>query len=70
MNGIAAIAEKQGLDADLLYKRCDPAEFPFRTTAELESLSEILGQERAVEAVQFGLGIRRQGFNLFLYGSP
>lgn len=70
MNGIAAIAEKQGLDADLLYKRCDPAEFPFKTTAELEDLSEILGQERAVEAVEFGLGIQRQGFNLFLYGSP
>lgn len=69
MNGIATIAEKQGLATEVLYKRCDPAKLPFRTTAELEGLSEILGQERALEAVRFGLAIERQGFNLFLLGS-
>lgn len=61
--------EKKALGADALCKRRDPARLPFKTTAELESLSEILGLERAIGAVQFGLGIQRQGFNLFLFGS-
>jgi hypothetical protein len=70
MNGIATIVEQQSLPANLLYKRCDSSRLPFKTIAELEGLHEIPGQNRAVEAVQFGLGIQRQGFNLFLLGSP
>ena len=56
------------LPADALYRRCDPAKFSFATTDELESLDDILGQARAVEAVTFGIGMRRQGYNLFLLG--
>ena len=56
------------LPADALYRRCDPAKFSFATTAELEILEDILGQARAVEAVTFGIGMRRQGYNLFLLG--
>ena len=56
------------LPADALYRRCDPAKFSFATTDELESLEDILGQARAVEAVTFGIGMRRQGYNLFLLG--
>jgi lon-related putative ATP-dependent protease len=63
------MADSKSLAAELLYKRCDPKQLPFKTTAELEDLGEILGQPRAMEAVQFGLGIRREGFNLFLFGS-
>jgi lon-related putative ATP-dependent protease len=48
--------------------RCDPAQFAFETTEELEDLSGILGQERAVEAVRFGISIQRQGYNLFALG--
>jgi lon-related putative ATP-dependent protease len=51
-----------------LYRRCDVTRFSFKSTAELEDLSEFVGQERALEAVQFGVGIRRHGFNLFLLG--
>ena len=56
------------LTPEALYKRCDPAEFTFETTADLEDLKEILGQDRAVEAVRFGMGIQRQGYNLFALG--
>jgi lon-related putative ATP-dependent protease len=51
-----------------LYRRCDPTQFTFETTAELEDLAEVIGQPRAVEAVRFGVGIRRDGFNLFVLG--
>ena len=53
---------------EALYRRCDIARFQFKNTAELEDLSEYIGQDRALEAVRFGVGIRRQGFNLFLLG--
>ena len=33
-------------------------------------MDEILGQERALEAVEFGIGIRQKGFNLFVLGPP
>jgi lon-related putative ATP-dependent protease len=56
------------LEPAALYQRCDPTQFTFETTADLEDLTEVIGQERAVEAVRFGIGIRREGFNLFALG--
>ncbi len=57
------------LTAERLYRGCDPAELPFESTAELEPLGEQLGQQRAVEALEFGLSIPHEGFNIFLLGS-
>src|SRR5215510_10604399 len=51
-----------------LYRHCDPTQFAFETTVELEDLAEVIGQPRAVEAVRFAVGIRRAGFNLFVLG--
>jgi lon-related putative ATP-dependent protease len=56
------------LKPDALYQRCDQTQFPFATTAELEDLSETTGQARAMEAVRFGIGIRREGYNLYALG--
>ncbi len=58
------------LDADQLCKRCDPAQFSFETTAELDADTEIVGQARAVDAVRFGIDMRRTGYNLFVLGEP
>ncbi len=58
----------QPLEARQLRQTCDPAQFDFETTAELEDLSEIVGQERAVDAILFGIGIQREGYNLFALG--
>jgi len=38
--------------------------------AELEPLAQPLGQERALEAIEFGVDIDQHGFNLFLIGEP
>ena len=51
-----------------LYRRCDPAKFDFETTRELEDPDGILGQPRAVAAVEFGVGIERDGYNIFAFG--
>lgn len=50
--------------------RCDPAWLPFETTDELAEMREIVGQSRAVAAVQFGVEMRRDGYNLFVLGPP
>jgi lon-related putative ATP-dependent protease len=51
-----------------LYQHCDPSQFTFATTSELDDLAESLGQARARDAIEFGLGIRREGYNLFVLG--
>lgn len=60
--------DQQPLGPEKLYQRCDIAGFRFKSTVELEDLSEFVGQDRALEAIRFGVGIRGQGFNLFLLG--
>jgi len=49
--------------------RLDPATLPFETTDELKPLKEIIGQQRGVEAFQFGIGIDRPGYNVFVTGA-
>ncbi|MBX3052904.1 MAG: AAA family ATPase [Caldilineaceae bacterium] len=53
-----------------LNTRTDPDSFAFTTTADLEPLSDIIGQERAVAAVEFGINMRHAGYNIFALGSP
>jgi len=56
------------LSTDQLYTRCDPDQFDFADTGELEPLTRLIGQDRAVQAVEFGVGIRHEGYNLYAMG--
>ena len=58
------------LPASALRRPCSPDQFRFETTAELPELPVAIGQERAVEAIQFGVGMRHEGYNLFAIGPP
>ena len=58
------------LNTEALSWRCDPGLFNFTTTAEIPPLQETIGQERALAAIDFGLGIQNSGFNLFILGQP
>ncbi|MGE5240416.1 MAG: Lon protease family protein [Bacteroidota bacterium] len=60
----------KALDAASLCAHCDPNRLTFETTAELADLAEVIGQPRATDAIQFGIGIRRDGYNLFVLGAP
>ncbi|HWQ25156.1 MAG TPA: AAA family ATPase [Chlorobaculum sp.] len=51
-----------------LFSQCDPQEFEFQTTADLDGTIEIAGQQRALDAIRLGMGIRHDGFNLFALG--
>jgi lon-related putative ATP-dependent protease len=58
------------LPPERLYTPCDTTRFKFTTTADLDELDEIIGQERALAAVRFGIGMRREGYNLYVLGPP
>jgi lon-related putative ATP-dependent protease len=69
--GSAASASAEpgrSLPAALLYRRCDPTELPFELVSELEAPSEPIGQDRAVEAVEFAVQMRRKGYNIYALG--
>ncbi len=51
-----------------LRKRCDPKTFAFKTTAELRPFDGLIGQGRALEALDLGARIDKPGFNLFVLG--
>ena len=51
-----------------LRRRCDSSQLLFSTTAELPDSALVLGQDRAVAAIQFGIGMRRPGYNVFALG--
>ncbi len=58
------------LRPDELRRRLDPTTLPFRTTADVEPLVGTIGQPRALDAIEFGLGVETHGFNIFVAGSP
>ena len=51
-------------------RRCDPARIPYETTTDAVDLEEFVGQDRALEALRFGLAMRSEGYNLFAMGPP
>ena len=51
-----------------LYSLCDPDIFTFETTNDLPDFKETIGQERALNAIDFGLSLESNGFNIFVLG--
>jgi len=58
------------LDPAKLYHYTDPSQFGFETTDEVEDLTEVIGQPRAVEAMEFGMAIEEKGYNIYAMGPP
>ena len=48
--------------------RLDQTTLPFETTNDIEPLKDIIGQKRGVEAFRFGMGINKEGYNVFVTG--
>ncbi len=48
-----------------LYKPCDLTQLKFNATDEIADIDTIVGQERAVEAIKFGIRIHKDGYNIF-----
>ncbi len=58
------------LSPDLLYRRADLSKLSFTTTADLHPVDGLIGQQRAMDAIDFGTRIDKPGFNLFVIGPP
>ena len=53
-----------------LRRLCDPATFPFQTTAELPDLENFIGQPRAYRGLELGSEVTGLGYNIFVMGLP
>ncbi|MFI5304401.1 MAG: AAA family ATPase [Nitrospiria bacterium] len=62
--------KKWELHSTQLKAQFDPKLLPFETTAELAPAEGIIGQERAVRAMDFGLHMDNRGYNIFVSGIP
>jgi lon-related putative ATP-dependent protease len=61
--------EPRELTAAELWKACDPSQFDFESTESLPEKILIIGQQRAVQAIDFGMGIASYGFNVYALGN-
>ncbi len=57
------------LKPEQLTSQCEETCLKFNSTADVEPLSGIMGQDRAVEALEFGLKMKRRGYNIFVAGN-
>jgi lon-related putative ATP-dependent protease len=57
------------LSVEQMYRRADLSKIAFQTTDDLERIGGIVGQKRAVDAIDFGTRMHQPGFNLFVIGS-
>jgi lon-related putative ATP-dependent protease len=60
--------DKYKLPVSMLAPIIKPAHLGLEHTGELEPLTDIIGQDRAVEALEFGLSMKSAGFNLYVSG--
>ena len=58
------------LSVEQYRKYCDPKSLGIGSSAEVGNAFTIIGQERAVRALRFGMGIKEKGFNIFVSGMP
>lgn len=57
------------LSSEELRAHVRPEELPFETTASLAEMDEqVVGQERAIDAIKFGMGMKMHGYNIFIAG--
>jgi lon-related putative ATP-dependent protease len=62
------MADKYEIAVNELNWRCDLSLLPFTCTADMTPLEDFIGQERAMRAIEFGLGVNKPGFNIFVTG--
>ncbi|CFX78357.1 Ribosomal protein S5 domain 2-type fold, subgroup [Syntrophomonas zehnderi OL-4] len=61
--------DKCKVKAKDLNTKCDPSIFKFASTAEVKPLKGIIGQDRAVHSLEFGLDMENEGYNIYLSGA-
>jgi lon-related putative ATP-dependent protease len=68
VTGKSTLPKKLRIKTEQLRWVCDPKLIPAKLSSELKPIDGLLGQERALEAVSFGLDIPSAGYNIFVHG--
>ena len=58
------------LSADMIRRTFDKDKIKCKSSQEVAPLEDIVGQDRALKALKFGLQIKEKGFNIFVAGFP
>ncbi len=45
--------------------KCNLSTFKFESTAEIQPIEDIIGQDRALKALRLGVGLRAPGYNIY-----
>ncbi|MEG2183414.1 MAG: ATP-binding protein [Cloacibacillus sp.] len=65
-----SLIKDKKLTAEQVRRSADLEALGFKTTKGLEKLAGLVGQERAVRSVNFGLSVQSKGYNIFIVGEP
>jgi len=57
------------LDYRKLKGFCTKTDFSFDSTKDLEPIHEIIGQDRAKKSIQYGLKVKKKGYNIYVAGA-
>ena len=57
-----------GLPFDSLRPECDPTKLGFQSTSGLKSVAHLIGQDRAIDAINLSASIIDRGFNIYVLG--
>jgi lon-related putative ATP-dependent protease len=66
---MSLLKDKQ-LPVSKLRRVTDMEALGFKTTKGLDRLEGLIGQERAIHAMNFGLSVQSKGYNIFIVGEP
>jgi len=61
-------SQARKLSVEQLRHTVDPGQFDFKSTEELPAYEGIIGQERALRAISFGINIKSQGYHMYALG--
>ena len=62
-------SDKFKLDVEKLKCTCNLNDIEFESTEDIEPIRDIIGQDRAVKAIEFGLNMKQKGYNIYVAGS-
>jgi predicted ATP-dependent protease len=51
-----------------VFKKCDLSDLGFKNTEEIGTCEELIGQDRAVRALNLGLGMNTRGYHIYIAG--
>ncbi len=60
----------RALSAEQIHRVCPPHMIDVASSEEVSAPETIIGQDRAVRSLRFGLGIKGKGFNIYVAGLP